>query len=114
MTSEKKSLGTTELGLQPNAAALLSYLLWFITGIIFIVLERKNKFVRFHALQSIIVFGFLFGLGIILPFIPLMGWFLIPIVWITSLILWVILMVKAYQGELFKLPVVGDIAEKSS
>jgi len=107
-----KDLGKTSCGMQPNVAGLLSYLAGFVTGIIFFVIEKENKFVRFHAMQSTILFGFFFVLGIILPFIPILGWILLPIVWVLSFILWIILMIKAYQGEYFKLPVVGDMAEK--
>ena len=108
----EKDLGKTSLGMQANMAALLSYLLGFITGIIFYIVEKENKFVRFHAMQSMITFGALFVLQIVLGFIPVIGWILMPLVSIASLILWIILMIKAYQGEKFKLPIAGDIAEK--
>jgi len=104
--------GKCSNGLQANVAALLSYLVGPITGIIFYVIEKDNKFVRFHAMQSIITFGFLFVLNVILTVIPGIGWMLMPIVGIIALILWIVLMLKAYQGENFKLPIVGDIAEK--
>ena len=107
---ENKDLGKTSIGMQPNLAALLSYLLGFISGIVFYVLEKENKFVRFHAMQSIIVFGFLFVLGMFLAFLPIIGWVLGYVLWVIEFILWIILMVKAYNGEIFKLPVVGDIA----
>ncbi len=113
MVDEQKDLGTTEVGLQPNVAALLCYLLGFVSGIIFIVLEKNNKFVRFHAMQSTVVFGGLFVFSIVLPFVPVLGWILIPIVGVLNIVLWVILMVKAYKGECFKLPLAGDIAEKN-
>ena len=100
--------------MQPNMAAFLSYLLGWIMGIIFYLVERENKFVRFHAMQSIITFGFLLVLTIVLGFIPVVGVALIPIIWIVQTILWIVLMIKAYQGEKFKLPVVGDIAEKNT
>lgn len=109
-----KDLGKTSTGMQANVAALLSYLAGFITGIIFYVIEKENKFVRFHAMQSIVTFGFLFVLGFVLGVIPVIGWALIPVLWIAQVILWVLLMVKAYQGENFKLPIAGDIAEKNS
>jgi uncharacterized membrane protein len=108
----EKDLGKSSTGMKPNLAALLSYLLGVITGIVFFIIEKENKFVRFHAMQSILTFGSLFVLQIILMFIPVVGWFLIPFISIASFILWIVLMVKAYQGELFKLPVVGDMAEK--
>ena len=111
---EQRDLGKTSCGMKPNVAALLSYLLGFITGIVFFIIEKENKFVRFHAMQSIVVFGFLFVLGIILPFIPIIGWLLLPFLWIFDVVVWIVLMVKAYQGDHFKLPVAGDIAEQNS
>lgn len=111
---ETKDLGKTSTGMQPNLAALLSYLVGFITGIVFYVLEKDNKFVRFHAMQSIITFGFLFVVGMFLSILPVIGWMLGYLLWILDFVLWIILMIKAYNGERFKLPVVGDIAEKNS
>jgi uncharacterized membrane protein len=111
---EIKNQGKASIGMDANVAALLSYLLGFVTGIIFYVIEKDNKFVRFHAMQSIVVFGSFFVLSFILGFIPVIGWALLPIVGILSLILWILLMIKAYQGENFKLPIAGDIAEKNS
>jgi uncharacterized membrane protein len=105
--------GKTSLGLEPNLAGLLCYVLGWVTGIVFFVLE-KDKFVRFHALQSIIVFGALLVAYIILRFIPFIGWILSWLLSILTLILWIVLMVKAYKGEKYKLPVAGDIAEKQS
>ena len=108
-----QDLGKTSTGLQPNVAGLLCYLIGFITGIIFILIEKENKFVRFHAMQSIVTFAALFLLGIILPFIPFLGLILLPLLWIANIVLWILLMVKAYQGEQFKLPLAGDFAEKN-
>ncbi len=107
-----QDLGKTSTGMQPNVAALLSYLLGFITGIIFFLIEKDNKFVRFHAMQSIVTFGALFVLQAVLPMIPFFGWILIPFVALLNLVLWIFLMIKSYQGEMFKLPIAGDIAEK--
>lgn len=111
---ENKDLGKTSCGMTPNLAALLSYLLGFVTGIAFFLIEKENKYVRFHAMQSIVVFGFLFVLGIMLPLIPIIGWIFMPFLWICDIIIWIILMIKAYQGERFKLPIAGDIAEQNS
>ncbi|MBF0254562.1 MAG: DUF4870 domain-containing protein [Candidatus Omnitrophica bacterium] len=112
--TEGNDLGKTSIGMQPNLAALLSYLFGIVTGIILYIIERENKFVRFHAMQSILTFGALFVLGILLGFIPAIGLALIPVLWVLNIVLWVVLMIKAYQGERFKLPVIGDIAEKNS
>lgn len=97
-------MSKTSMGLEENVAGLLCYVLGWITGIIFIVLEQENKFVRFHAMQSILTFAAL----TVLSWIPVVQWF----VWIIALILWIVLMVKAYQGVVFKLPFIGDLAEK--
>jgi uncharacterized membrane protein len=107
----EKDLGKSSTGLAPNVAALLCYLAGFITGIIFFVIEKENKFVRFHAMQSIVTFGAFFVLQIFFVVIPIFI-FLIPILNLISLILWIILMIKAYRGEMFKLPIVGEFAEK--
>jgi uncharacterized membrane protein len=109
-----KDQGKTSSGLQANVAGLLAYLLGVITGIIFYLIEKDNKFVRFHAMQSIVVFGALLVISSVLWIVPFIGVTLLPIISLAGLILWIILMVKAYQGEYFKLPIAGDIAEKNS
>ena len=109
---EQNETGKNSTGLQPNVAGLLCYVAGFVTGIIFLIIEKENKFVRFHAMQSTILFGFIFVLDIVLSFIPFIGWMLIPLVGIASLILWILLMIKAYNGETYKLPVVGNMAEQ--
>ncbi len=97
----------TTTNLPPNTAAALSYLFGWITGLIFLLIE-KDPFVRFHAMQSVIIFGLLF----IIPFVPFVGWILSPLVMIVGFALWVILILKAYQGEEFELPVIGEFARK--
>jgi len=77
-------------------------------------LEPQNKFVRFHAMQSIVVFGAVTILQIVLGWIPVIGWLLGIIVWIATGILWLFLMYKAYQGEKYKLPWAGDFAEQQA
>ena len=101
----------TKTGLQENVAGLLCYVAGWITGIIFLVLEPDNKFVRFHAIQSIVVFGAYTVVAIILGWIPFIGWILNSILGIIAFILWIILMVQAAQGRMFKLPIAGTIAE---
>jgi uncharacterized membrane protein len=98
-------------GLEQNVAAALSYLVGPITGIVFLIVEKDNKFVRFHAMQSTITFGALFALYIVLT-ISIVGWVLLLPLTLLELVLWIVLMVKAFGGEMFKLPWVGDIAEK--
>ncbi|MFC1900989.1 DUF4870 domain-containing protein [Chloroflexota bacterium] len=102
----------TSMGLDENIAGLLCYVLVWISGLAIYLLETENKFVRFHALQSIIAFGALMVTGIILGWIPVIGVVIGWAVSVLSFILWIVLMVKAYQGIKYKLPVIGDIAEK--
>ena len=102
----------TSTGLDENIAGLLCYVLGWISGLVFILIEKENKFVRFHAMQSIIVFGILNITGIILGWIPFVGLFLWPLISVLGLILWIVLMVKAYQGIMYKLPWAGDLAER--
>lgn len=111
----------TSLGLDENIEGALCYVLGFITGIIFLVMEKDNKFVKFHAWQSIITFLPLMAIGWILSSFMIWSWSMIWMIGLLSslislieLILWLVLMMKSYQGEKFKLPIVGDIAEKQS
>jgi uncharacterized membrane protein len=107
-----KSVST--LDLEPNVAGLLCYVGGWISGIIFLLLEQKNRFVRFHAMQSIIVFGALHVAGVILGSIPFIGWFFGSIIGIICFILWIVLMVKAYHYRLYKVPWAGDWADRWS
>ena len=102
----------TSTGLQENVAGLLCYVLGWVSGLVFILLEAENKFVRFHAMQSIIVFGVLNIIGIVFGWIPWFGWVISSLVGLLGFVLWIVLMVKAYQGVMYKLPVAGDLAEK--
>ena len=112
--SEEKNSST---GLDSNIGGLLSYVLGWITGLIFFLIEEKDEFVRFHAMQSIIVFGAITVASIvfgILFLVPFLGAILGGLLWVASVVLWIVLMVKAYQGERFKLPIAGELAEKYS
>ncbi len=106
-------MGKASTALAPNLAGLLCYLLGWISGLVFLILEKDNKFVRFHALQSVITFGAL-TVVFALIFIPLVGWVIGYLILALGLILWIILMVKAYQGKKYKLPVAGEIAAKKA
>ena len=104
---EEKKEEKKGLGLPKNTAAALSYFGFWVTGILFLILE-KEPFVRFHAMQSIIVFG---GLTV-LSLVPFLGVVISPLLMVLGFILWLVLIYKAYQGEEFKLPVIGDFAKK--
>lgn len=113
-------------GLEENVAGALTYLLGFVTGLLFYFIEEENEFVRFHAMQSTLVFGGIFGLHIVLVIlstvlaatIPFVGWLIAlgisllqTVIGLGTFVLWLVLMYKAYQGERWSLPVVGPMAE---
>ena len=108
-------------GLQDNVAGMLAYIT-IVPAIIFLVLEpyNRNKFIRFHAFQCVFFYVAMVVLWIILGIvaqIPFLGWatvFLWPIIWLAGVIVWILLLVKAYGGQKFKLPVIGDLAEKQA
>jgi uncharacterized membrane protein len=101
----------TSTGLDANLAAALSYLVGFVTGIIFLLVEKENKFVRFHAMQSTLVFAGIVAIDLLLQIVPILGALVVVFVIIPlSAVLWLLLMFKAYQGEEFKLPLVGQMA----
>ena len=102
----------TASGFDQNVAAALAYSLGWVTGLVFFVIEPQNKFVRFHAMQSMLVFGPACVALLLCLSIPLLGWVLSIFIVYGSAALWLILMFKAYQGERFKLTVVGDLAEQ--
>jgi uncharacterized membrane protein len=102
-------------GLQENVAGLLCYVLGWVTGIIFLLID-KRPWVKFQAAQSIVVFGGLTVLRIALAFMGglfggFFGWGLSSILALVGVILWIMLMVKAYQHETFRVPIVADIAD---
>ena len=120
-------------GLDENVAALLSYIIHFISGLVFFLMEKNSRLVRFHAMQAII----LGGVWVVGMFVCMFAWFVIAIIatqlpgllggllsLVTGLLIfvffaavfvgWILGMVKAYQGQYFKLPVIGNFAEKFS
>ncbi|OGD62964.1 hypothetical protein A2160_04335 [Candidatus Beckwithbacteria bacterium RBG_13_42_9] len=107
-TENKVATKKTVTGLPENTEAALTYVLGWVTGLVFLLLEKDNKKIRFHAMQSLVTFGVL-TLASLVPFI---GWILSPLVALVAFILWLVLIIKAYQGEMFELPVVGEFAKK--
>jgi len=113
---------STDSGMSENVAGLLCYLVGWITGIIFFLID-KRPFVRFHAAQSIVVFGGLHVINIVIGIVFGAGMMMMRgfgafgvgaalygLISIVALILWVLLMVKAYQGEKFEVPIAAGIA----
>jgi uncharacterized membrane protein len=125
--------GKSSTGLDENIAALLSYIFGWVSGLIFFLIEKDSRLVRFHAMQSLL-FNVLFGVVAFALWIVLFIVFmiaaqisdvLVPLLSIVSLLVWVVFLlailagfilclVKAFQGQYFKLPVIGNFAEKFS
>ena len=93
-----------------------------IPAIVFLVMEpyNRSRFVRFHAFQSIFFAIAWTALSIVLNIvlhIPILGWLTIliwPLIGFAGFIIWIVLLVKANQGQMFKLPIIGDLAEKQA
>ena len=102
----------TSLGLDENIESILAYAGIWITGLIFLFIEKKNNHVRFHAMQSLITFFSLFIASSLVLVVPGIGILISSIITFTGTILWFLLMYKAYNGEVFKLPFIGDLAEE--
>jgi uncharacterized membrane protein len=113
MTTPHSFPEKSSLGIDANLVAVLTYVAGFISGIAFLVLEKESKLVRFHAMQSTIVFAGIAVFSVIINLIPVLGALItIFLLWPAMVALWLVLMFKAYRGEKFKLPVIGDIAEQ--
>ncbi len=100
----KKDTQTTE----GNLPAALTYFAGWITGLVFLLTEKEDDFIRFNAAQSIVVFGALN----VLSLIPLLGQLLLIVIVPLGVVLWVVLMYKAYKNEKFELPVASDLAKQ--
>jgi uncharacterized membrane protein len=122
---EAKPEAESSTGLSANVAGLLCYVAGWITGIVFIVLEKKSIFVKFHAWQSIMTFGVLtvahlilstmlraLAVATFLPGLAIFAGVLGTIIWILMAILWIILVIQAGTGKMWKVPWAGDWAEK--
>jgi uncharacterized membrane protein len=123
--------GKSSTGLDENIAALLAYIFGWVSGLIFFLMEKDSKLVRFHAMQSILFNALILVLCVVLwivTFILILVMAMLPdimgslmglltsLIWlvfsIALLIGWILCVVRAYQGQFFKLPVIGNMAEK--
>lgn len=101
-------------GLTDNVAGALAYL--FVPAIIFLVIEpyNKNRFVRFHSFQSLFYTVACIVVHFVLALIPLINLIAVPLFALGTFVLWIVLVLKAFQGQKFKLPVIGDMAEQQA
>lgn len=110
---ESTDAGSTT-GLDPNFAGVLCYLFGFVSGIVFVLIEKQDRDVRFHAYQSAATFLSIFVVSVAASMVPFFGWIIDMVLPLIALVLWILLMVKAFQGVRYKLPIVGDWAEEAS
>ncbi len=117
------SAESTSTGLDPRVASLLCYSAWWVTGLVFLFLEREHRDVRFHAAQSAVVFG---GLSVLMILIALLtatslvvapsffraAWSLNSVVWLAAVVLWLVLMVQAFRGGRARVPLVAALAAR--
>jgi len=116
-------VSSTSRGLDTRLETMLCYLGWWVTGLVFLFIERRDQAVRFHAAQSLVVFGtlsavfFLWGgaSAIVFFWIPLSFQLVQTIgnlLWLGTVLLWLFLLLKAWRGETWRVPVAGDLAVK--
>jgi uncharacterized membrane protein len=101
-------------GLDSNLAGALCYLLGFISGVVFLIVEKEDRIVIFHAYQSLGTFLALFVVSLAAGVIPVIGGIVTLLLTPVSLILWIVLMFKTFQGERVVLPVVGEWAAQQA
>ncbi len=99
-------------GLPAHVAGVLCYLLGWISGLVFYLIEKESDFVRFHATQSVMTFGALTIISIVHQVMPLLGQLAGALLSLRGVALWIILRIKAALKELYKLPWVGDLADE--
>ena len=106
-------MGKTSTGLEENVASMLCYVLGWVSGLVFFLLEKENKTVRFHAMQSIVTFGALNLAVIVLSQIPFfIGLVVAWIGWVLTVILIIMLAYRAFMGQRYKVRWASDVAEK--
>ena len=133
VSSQPPAIGKSSTGLEENVAALLSYIFTWVSGLIFFVMEKESRLVRFHAMQAILlgagatvigivlwIIAFVIGIivsqisGVLGMLVSLLTGLLAFVFFIGVIIAWVMCLIKAYQGQYFKLPIIGNFAEKFS
>jgi uncharacterized membrane protein len=108
----------------PRLSALLCYAAWWVSGLIFLIIEQQSRTVRFHAAQSLVLFGTFFVVLLLLGLlsgamlfisgrtafqaVQLLGY----VVWLAAVLIWVVLMYRTYNGETWRVPLAGDLAAK--
>lgn len=115
--------GPTSTGVEPRLSALLCYTAWWLSALVFLVIEQQHRVVRFHAAQSLILFG---GLSVLIGLLTIFsvamlvvsaGAFqvarlLVYLVWIAAVGIWLVLMLRTFKGETWRVPFIADVADR--
>ena len=115
--------GPTSTGVDPRLSALLCYTAWWLSGLIFLIIEQQNRAVRFHAAQSLVLFG---GLSVVIALLSVfsVGMLVVSssafqaarivvyLVWMAAVAIWLVLMYRTFKGETWRVPFAGDLAAK--
>lgn len=123
MTDTGDLTGPTSTGVDARLSALLCYLAWWVSGVVFLVLEQEHRAVRFHAAQSIVLFGGLTAVIVLLSVTSVAALFISPaifqatwmvsyVVWFGAVVLWLIVLVRTFRGETWRVPFAGDLAAR--
>ena len=107
----RQPVGKSSTGLDENVAAVLAVSL-IVSSLVFVLIERRSAFVRFHAIQSLVFFGVVILLGLVVAAVPFLPSFISTLASILALAVWVVLLVQTYRGSWFELPVVGRFARR--
>lgn len=115
--------GPTSTGVEPRLSALLCYSAWWVSGLVFLIIEQQHRAVRFHAAQSLVLFG---GLSLLIGLLSAgsvgmlvvsaaafqAARLLVYVVWIGAVVLWMVLMLKTLKGETWRVPLASDLADR--
>ena len=123
MTDAGDLTGPTSTGVDARLSALLCYLAWWVSGVVFLVIEQEHRAVRFHAAQSVVLFGGLSAVIVLLTVTSLAGLFISPaifqavwmfsyLVWFVAVLLWLVVLLKTFRGESWWVPFAGDLAAR--
>ena len=123
MTDTDDLTGPTSTGVDARLSALLCYLAWWVSGVVFLVIEQEHRAVRFHAAQSVVLFGGFTAVIVLLTVASVAGLFISPtifqavwmfsyLVWLGAVLLWVLVLVKTFRGESWRVPFAGDLAAR--
>lgn len=110
--ADETNTPTTATGLPENTEAALAYVLGWVSGLILLLLNKESKVVKYHAWQSLILFGLLHITSIVIGLIPLLGLVILPFFGLASFVLWLVMIVQTYQGKTVNLPIVTDLVKK--